>query len=132
MHYLTTRTTFSAANRLRNPELSDEENGELFGPCASTHGHNYILEITLRGEPDPRTGMVYDLYDVWRVLREEITERVDHRDLTELEMFADIITTTEGIVARFWEVLAERLPSGLLYEIRLYESPDSWVTYRAE
>lgn len=131
MHLLTTRVEFSSANRLRNPRLSEDENRDLFGPCARTHGHNYVLEVTL-GSPelDPRTGMVYDLYDVWKILREEIVEKVDHRDMAEVEMFEGVITTTEGIVQKFYEILAARLPAGLLQEVRLYESPSSWAAYR--
>ena len=133
MHLLTTRVEFSSANRLRNPRLSDEENQELFGPCARVHGHNYVLEVTLGCEElDPRTGMVHDLYDVWKLLREEIVEKVDHRDMAEVPMFEGVITTTEGIVQKFYEILAARLPEGILKEVRLYESPQSWASYRPE
>lgn len=132
MHLLTTRVQFSAANRLRNPELSDRENEDLFGPCARVHGHTYVLEVVLGGEPDPRTGMVHDLYELNQLLRREVFEKVDHRDLSELEMFRGVVTTTEGIVKRLHDVLAPHLPPGVLQEVRLYESPDSWAAYRPE
>lgn len=130
MHFLSARMEFCAANRLRNPALSDEENRELFGICAGTHGHTYLLEVTLRGEPDPETGMVFDLLDLTTILREEIVEKVDHRDLTRVEMLEGTITTTEGILKRFYEVLAARLPEGIVHEVRLHESGSTWAAYR--
>jgi 6-pyruvoyltetrahydropterin/6-carboxytetrahydropterin synthase len=132
MHYLTVRVGFCAANRLRNPALSDDENRALFGVCAETHGHNYSLEVTLRGQPDPDSGMVYDILDLMTILQEEIVAKVDHRDLTGVEMLAGAITTTEGILERFHEVLSARLPEGMIHELRLGESDNSWAAYRLD
>lgn len=133
MHLLTTRVEFCAANRLQNPALSETENRELFGACAENHGHNYILEVHLASETlDPKKGMVADFYDIWGILREEIVEKVDHKDLSTVEILQGVITTSEGIVQRFFEILEPRFPSSMLREVRLYESAHSWTAYRKD
>ena len=133
MHLLTTRVEFCAANRLRNPNLSEEENRELFGACAENHGHNYILEVHLASRTlDPKKGMVADFYDIWGILRKEIVDKVDHKDLSKVDILQGVITTSEGIVKRFFEILAPRFPDGMLREVRLYESTHSWTAFRKD
>ena len=112
---ITRREEFSAAHRLHDPRLSDEENRRLYGPCNNPrgHGHNYVLEVTVRGEIPPN-GMVMDLNRLMVLLREEI------------------IPTAENLAVAFWERLAPRLeenPACRLQRIRLYESPSNFVDY---
>ena len=126
-------TEFSAAHRLFHRNLSDTENEQLFGPCDHVHGHNYRLEVTVRGPIDPRTGMVINLNDLARVIREEIFDRVDHRFLNEdVPFLADLeVVTAESLVVAFWNVLEcqEIYGEARLYRLRLLESRDNQVEY---
>lgn len=133
--YLTRKGHFAAAHRLHNPELSDEENLRIYGPCNNPnwHGHNYNLEVTIAGEPDPRTGMLCNLKDLDRVIRQTIIDQVDHKNLNLEVAFLDGVTTTvENLVLRFWQVLADQIPAGRLHEIRLYETERNVAIYRGE
>jgi len=132
MTYLTTRARFCAAKRLWNPALSDEENQRLYGPCARTHGHDYLLEVTLRGEPDPETGFLYDVLKLQELLQLEVVSRLDHRELDKEEFLGGEVATAEVLARRIHEVLASALPAGLLYEVKVWESGDSCAAYREE
>ena len=135
MVYLTRRTTFSAAHRLWSRHLTDEENNEIYGKCAHPygHGHNYVLEVTVRGEPDPKTGMVMNLTDMKRITNEQIIDWVDHRHLNyEVPWLEDVIPTTELLVIKFWERLVDSFPAGLLYEVTLHETENNSASYRGE
>ena len=132
---ITRRAFFSASHRLHNPELSDEENREAYGECNNPHGHghNYCLEVTLRGEPDPRTMMVMDLNRLHEVIRDEILLKVDHRHLNiDVDFLRGIIPTAENLAVAFWNRLETKLPEGLLHEVRVYESDENFVSYRGE
>lgn len=103
--FLTRRLTFAAAHRYRLPEWSDEENERVFGPCARHHyhGHSYVCEVTVRGEIDPRTGMLVDLSELDRALHQEVRERFDHRNINlDVPEFAEgkLVPTGENL-ARF-------------------------------
>ena len=125
---LTRAIDFSASLRYWNPELSEAENRRLFGRKAEQHGHNYRLEVTLRGEPDPVTGMVIDLKDLQEVLDREIMARFDHRDLNrDTPYFEKQPPTPENFVVLIQRLLAVALPPGLLDRVRLQEDPDTWV-----
>jgi 6-pyruvoyltetrahydropterin/6-carboxytetrahydropterin synthase len=133
MVYLTRRTTFSAAHRLWSNHLTEEENIALYDKCANPngHGHNYILEVTVRGNPEPRTGMVLNLTDLKQVINEHVIDRVDHKHLNyDVPWLEGSIPTTEMLVIKFWERLEGALPQGLLYEVKLYETDNNIASYR--
>ncbi|MBI4465613.1 MAG: 6-carboxytetrahydropterin synthase, partial [Acidobacteria bacterium] len=132
MIYLTRRAEFSASHYYHNPELSLEENRRIFGKCNNPHGHghNYVLEVTVQGEIDPRSGMVVDLKQLKEVLHREVVEVFDHRFLNEeVPAFRDKIPTTENIAAEVWQMLAPKLNFCRLHRVRLYETPDLFVDY---
>jgi 6-pyruvoyltetrahydropterin/6-carboxytetrahydropterin synthase len=135
MVYLTRRTSFSASHRLWNPDLSPEENLALYDKCANPngHGHNYILEVTVRGTPDSRTGMVLNLTDLKNVIHERVINDVDHKHLNyDVPWLEGYIPTTEVLTLKFWERLEQALPEGLLYEVKLYETENNIASYRGE
>jgi 6-pyruvoyltetrahydropterin/6-carboxytetrahydropterin synthase len=125
---ITRAIEFCSSLRLRLGELSDAENRRRFGPLAERHGHNYRLEVSLRGEPDPRTGMLVDLKDVKQLLEREVMARFDHRDLNDdTEFFEKRPPTAENLARVIFELLERALPPGQLDRVRLYEGPDHWV-----
>src|ERR1017187_5338277 len=135
MVYLTRRTSFSAAHRLWSNELSEAENIAIYEKCANFngHGHNYILEVTVQGKPDPRTGMVLNLTDLKQAINEQVIDWVDHKHLNhDVPWLEGCIPTTEVLAIRFWERLQLVLPQGLLYEVKLYETENNIAIYRGE
>jgi len=132
---ITRREEFSASHRLHSPELSDEENRVLYGPCNNRngHGHNYELEVTVRGGIPSRTGMVMNLTDLMRILREEILPEVDHKHLNhDVPFLEGGIPTAENIAVALWDRIEpkiERFEGCRLHRIRLYESRNSFVDY---
>ena len=132
---VTRRVHFSAGHRLHNPKLSEDENRELYGLCSnpSGHGHNYELEVTLKGEVDPRTGYVFDLKRLKRVVKEAVLSDVDHANLNvDVPWLAGVIPTAENIAVSIWQRLEGVLPSGSLERVKLYESERSLAEYRGE
>ena len=135
MVYVTRKATFSAAHRLYNPTFSDERNEAVFDKCNNVrgHGHNYTLEVTVRGTPDPETGYVIDLKQLRDIIDTYIVDGVDHRHLNFDVPFLDgIIPTVENLCVVFWQRLEHRLPSGTLHRIRLYESDQNLADYYGE
>ena len=131
---VTRRVHFSAAHRLHNPALSDAENERIFGLCNSPnwHGHNYELDITVEGEPDPATGYLVDLGAV-RSAAEEVLKDVDHRNLNvDVPWLQGVIPSTENLVMALWKQLAPRIPRGRLARLVLYETPRNWAEYWGE
>lgn len=125
---LTRAIEFNSSLRYRRPELSEEENLRLFGACARPHGHNYRLEVTLRGEPDGVTGMVMDLKELKELLEREVVARFDHRDLVaDTPFFEKEVPTPENFARLLHRLLAASLPPGTLDRTRLYQDPDHWV-----
>jgi 6-pyruvoyltetrahydropterin/6-carboxytetrahydropterin synthase len=127
MVLLTRKIEFSASHRYHNPALSPEENRRVFGKCNNPHGHghNYTLEVTVGGEPDPVTGMVLDLKELKDILEREIMQRMDHRFLNyEVHELAGKIPTCENVAQVIWELLEPKITKGRLHRVRLYESPD--------
>jgi len=121
----------------RNPALSDSENEQIYGVEAAPrgHGHNFVVEITLEGAPDPVTGMTYDLKKLRELIQKEVLDVYDHRFLNlEVPPFDRIIPTPENIAAEIWRRLARVLkePGVRLYRVRLYDTEDSWVDYQEE
>jgi len=133
--YLSRRAVFCAGHRLFNPIFSDPQNREVFGKCNNPngHGHNYVLEVTVRGEPDPRTGMVMNLTDLDRIMSDVVIQKVDHKNLNlDVPEFRNVIPTAENMAIVFWQMLETKLPPGLLYEILLRETENNVVAYRGE
>jgi 6-pyruvoyltetrahydropterin/6-carboxytetrahydropterin synthase len=131
---ITRKVEFSASHVCRNPRLSDSENRKLFGMAANPHGHghNYVVEVSLAGEPDPVTGMVLDLKELKEVLNREVVEPYDHRFLNyEVPPFDRVIPTTENIARDIWRRLVPHLNQGghSLHSVRVYETPDLYVDY---
>src|SRR5215472_12111191 len=127
MVYLTRKCEFSASHYYYNPELSPEENQRLFGKCANLngHGHNYTLEVTVKGEIDPRTGFVVDLKELKEMLNREVLEALDHRHLNkEVAEFSDRMPTTENLAITIWKRLENKLNVAKLHRVRVYELPD--------
>jgi 6-pyruvoyltetrahydropterin/6-carboxytetrahydropterin synthase len=120
---------FSTSLRYARPDLSEQENRARFGEKARQHGHNYRLELTVRGEVDPVTGMVVDLKEIQDLLEREIGERFDHRDLNcDTPYFEKAPPTPENFVRVIREILVEALPEGVaLDRLRLQPDPDTWV-----
>ncbi len=128
---LTRAIEFSSSLRYRQPRLPASENARLFGDAARAHGHNYRLEVTLRGEPDPRTGMVIDLKELKKILEREIEGRFDHRDLIDdTTYFEQQVATPENFARVIFDLLAPVL-GGLLDRVRLHQDADHFVDVRA-
>lgn len=133
--YVTRKVHFNAAHRLHNPEKSEEWNQETFGECNNPnwHGHNFELEVTVAGEPDPETGYVVDLGALKDVLHERVVDKVDHRNLNlEVDFMDGVIPSTENFAIAIWNELEGALPAGELHSVRLYETPRNFVEYRGE
>jgi 6-pyruvoyltetrahydropterin/6-carboxytetrahydropterin synthase len=119
---------FSSSRRLWRTDLSDAENRRLYGAKAEPHGHNFRLEVSLRGAPDARTGMLVDLKDVKAVLEREVMARFDHRDLNrDTDCFEKTPPTTEQLALAIFGLLDRAFAPGLLERVRLYEGPDTWI-----
>jgi len=125
---ITRAIEFSSSLRIVLPDASAEESRAAFGARAERHGHNYRLEVTLEGPPDPITGMVLDLKELKDVLEREVMARFDHRDLVEdTPFFEKTPATPENFAAVLHGLLADALPDGLLAGLRLYVDGDTWV-----
>lgn len=132
MIYVTRIAEFSAAHRLYNPTFTDQQNDETFDKCNNLygHGHNYVLEVTVKGLPDPLTGYVIDLKLLKRVLDERIVDLVDHKHLNfDVDFLHGVIPTVENLCVAFWNRLAGHLPSGELHSIKLWESDHNVAEY---
>ncbi|MDO9118801.1 MAG: 6-carboxytetrahydropterin synthase [Nitrospira sp.] len=130
---LTKRIEFAAAHRYIKPEWDEAKNRAVFGPCynAPAHGHNYMLEVTVSGEVDPKTGMVINLFDLKQVLL-AVIEEFDHMNFNlDLPYFRDRIPTSENIARVLWTKLAAQSDIGTLDTIRLYEDEDLYAEITA-
>jgi 6-pyruvoyltetrahydropterin/6-carboxytetrahydropterin synthase len=131
---ITRKADFSASHVCYNPRLSEEQNRALYGESANSsgHGHNYTIEVTLQGEPDPVTGMVVDLKLLKDVIQREVIEAMDHRHLNyEVAPFDRVVPTAENLVTEIWSRLegSLRFDNARLHTIRLYETDDLYVEY---
>lgn len=129
---ITRREEFSAAHRLHDPGLSDAQNRELYGPCNTDHGHNYALEVTVRG-PLPASGMVMDLNRLMAIVREEVISQVDHKHLNrDVPFLRGLVPTAEVLAVAIWERIQARLAQEeptRLHRVRIYESASNFVDY---
>jgi 6-pyruvoyltetrahydropterin/6-carboxytetrahydropterin synthase len=132
---VTRRLTFNAAHRVHNPELSDFENARLFGKCNNPnwHGHNYILEVSVRGRIEEKTGYVLDLARLKEVVAAEVIDKIDHRNLNiDVDFMRDVIPTTENLAVGIWRILVTALAPAQLVLIRLWETENNRVEYAGE
>jgi len=125
---------FSASHQCALPSLSAEENQALYGDGANPHGHghNFVLEVTLAGEPDPVTGMIFDLKEMKEIIVQEVINPMDHRFLNrEVPPFDRVVPTTENVALEIWRRLCPRLrlANGRLHRVRVYETEDLFVDY---
>ncbi len=135
---LTRRASFSASHYYWNDDWTAEKNEQVFGRCANRngHGHNYTLEVTVAGEPDPVTGFVMDLKWLKDLMEKEVLAAYDHRHLNlEVPEFAKAIPTTENIAIASWKRLAPKIAGmggARLSRVRIYETPEVFAEYRGE
>jgi len=136
MVYLTRSEHFNAAHKLYNPAWSYEKNEEVFGKCANEnwHGHNYELLVTIKGAPSSETGFVFDVKKLSTIIKEHITEKIDHRNLNvDVEMMKGKMCSTENLAIAIWHELKPHLPEGIqLHSIKLFETPRIYVEYFGE
>jgi 6-pyruvoyltetrahydropterin/6-carboxytetrahydropterin synthase len=129
------RLTFSAAHRLHNPNRDAEWNRRTYDKCDNPkgHGHNYAIEVSVKGRIDPETGMVIDLKRLKDIVRERVVDRVDHQNLNEdVDFLRDVIPTAENLARAFWQQIAPAIDQGSLYEVALQETEKNSVVYRGE
>lgn len=123
---------FNAAHRLFNPKWDNETNDRVFGKCNNPnfHGHNYRLEVELDGPINPETGYVMDMKQLSEIMKQEILERFDHRNLNlDCPEFKDLIPSAENIAVVSWNILRDKLPAELKLTVRLWETPRNGVQY---
>ena len=132
---VTRRLRFNAAHRVHNPELSDEENRRLFGKCNNPnwHGHNYVLEVSVEGEIDARTGYVMDLGRLRDLVERELIEHVDHRNMNiDVDFMRGVIPTAENIVVQCWRTIEPHVAPARLTRLRLWETENNYVEYEGK
>lgn len=135
MVYLTRKAEFSASHYYHNPEFTPEENKRVFGKCNNPHGHghNYTLEVTVKGAVDRRSGFVVDLKELKEMMNREVIDALDHRFLNkEVAEFSQVIPTTENLAIHIWNRLQPKLRLAELHRVRVYETPDLFVDFYGE
>ena len=138
MIYISRKEHFNAAHKLFNPLWSDERNREEVGVCSNEnwHGHNYEIIVTVKGTVNKESGMIINLKMLSDIIKEEILDKVDHKNLNiDVPFLKGIITTTENVTIKFWEVLEKRLKEKnicKLHRIRVYETPRNFIDYYGE
>lgn len=139
MIYVSRKEHFNAAHKLYNPAWTPEKNREVFGPCANEnwHGHNFELIVTIKGWPDRDTGFVVDLKRLSTMIRREVTDKVDHKNLNvDVDFMQGKLASCENLIVEIWRILESRLPditsTGRLHSVRLYETPRNYVEYFGE
>jgi 6-pyruvoyltetrahydropterin/6-carboxytetrahydropterin synthase len=137
--YVSRKEHFNAAHKLYNPAWTKEKNFEVFGPCANEnwHGHNFDLTITVKGKPDPDTGFVIDLKKLSQLIRIEVTEKLDHKNLNEdVDFMQGKLASCENLAVEIWQILQPRIRPiskfGELHSVKLYETPRNYVEYFGE
>ena len=139
MIYVSRKEHFNAAHKLSNPVWSKEKNQQVFGPCANEnwHGHNYDLIITVKGDPDPETGFVVDLKKLSDLIRNEVTGKLDHKNLNlDVDFMKEKMASTENLAIEIWKILAPGIGTiaakASLFSVRLIETPRNYVEYFGE
>ena len=129
---VTRRMRFNAAHRVFNPSLSDSENDAIFGKCNNVnwHGHNYILDVSVEGPIDDRTGYVLDLSKLKALVEREVTSVVDHRNFNlDVPFMSGLIPTSENIIVEFWKILQPAIAPAQLTRLVLWETENNYVEY---
>jgi 6-pyruvoyltetrahydropterin/6-carboxytetrahydropterin synthase len=136
MVYLTRIEHFNAAHKLYNPNWSKEKNDEVFGKCANEnwHGHNFELFVTIKGEPVPDTGFIYDAKKLGALVNEKVVDKLDHRNLNvDVEFMRGKMCSIENLVVAIWNELEPHLPAGVqLHCLKLTETSKIYVEYFGE
>jgi 6-pyruvoyltetrahydropterin/6-carboxytetrahydropterin synthase len=137
MVYLTRKEHFNAAHKLANPKWSDEQNETVFGKCANKnwHGHNYDLFVTVKGKPNPDTGFIINLKELSTIIRKEICDELDHKNLNlDVPFLKDILPSTENLAIVIWGRLVQHVKAlgADLHCVKLYETPNNFVEYFGE
>jgi 6-pyruvoyltetrahydropterin/6-carboxytetrahydropterin synthase len=139
MIYVSRQEHFNAAHKLYNPTWSKEKNLEVFGPCANEnwHGHNFELIVTVKGKPDPETGFVVDLKKLSNLIKAEVIEQLDHKNLNvDVPFMKDKMASTEILAKEIWNILEPKIQPitrfGKLHSVKLYETPRNYVEYFGE
>jgi 6-pyruvoyltetrahydropterin/6-carboxytetrahydropterin synthase len=133
--YITRRERFNAAHKLYNPKWTEQENEDFFGKCSNKyyHGHNFELFVTIKGIANPETGMVMDLKQLKSMIKNEIVEKIDHRNLNEdVEFMKGILPSIENIIVEIWNILEPKIQNGKLHYIKLVETENNYVEYYGE
>jgi 6-pyruvoyltetrahydropterin/6-carboxytetrahydropterin synthase len=139
MIYVSRKEHFNAAHKLYNPGWSKEKNAEVFGPCANEnwHGHNFDLIVTIKGLADPESGFVVDLKKLSTLIKAEVIEKLDHKNLNlDVDFMQGKLASCENLIVEIWKILDKHLPAitsnGRLHSLRLYETPRNYVEYFGE
>ena len=133
--YLTRIEKFNAAHKLWVQQWSEEKNFQMFGKCANKnwHGHNYTLEVTIAGTPDPVTGFIMDVKELSAIIIKEVIEHLDHSNLNlDVPFLRELMPTTENLVVVIWNRLKDNIPSGQLHKIKLVETDKIYAEYYGE
>jgi len=129
------RESFNAAHRLFREEWSDEKNLEVFGKCSNPnfHGHNYVIETWVDGPISAETGYVIDLKELKEIIRSEVTDKFDHRNLNlDIAEFNGIIPTAENIALISWQLMRKKIPANLELTVRIWETENNVVEYNGK
>jgi 6-pyruvoyltetrahydropterin/6-carboxytetrahydropterin synthase len=130
--FVTRQVHFNSAHRLHNPTKTQRWNEDQYGLCTNPHwhGHNYVLEVTVRGVPDPETGYVIDLGALKKIVHRAVVDKCDHRNLnSDVDFLRGVIPSTENLVIAFWQEIERRLTMGKLHRVRLFETPRNYAEY---
>ncbi|HQO86229.1 MAG TPA: 6-carboxytetrahydropterin synthase [Bacteroidia bacterium] len=134
MIYITRKERFNAAHKLYKPEWSEEKNREVFGKCSNPnwHGHNYVLFITVKGMPNPETGFVIDLKVLSQIVKENVIDPLDHKNINlDVKFMQGIMASTEMLAMQIWNQLHDAIRSqgAMLHVVKLYETENNFVEY---
>jgi 6-pyruvoyltetrahydropterin/6-carboxytetrahydropterin synthase len=140
MVYICRKESFNAAHRVYNPQWSKAQNDEVFGPCANEyyHGHNFELIVTVKGKPQPETGWVMDMKKLGQLVRREVTDKLDHKNLNmDIDFLAGKIPTCEVLIIEIWKILAPKIAAmsekqAKLHSLKLFETANNFVEYFGE
>ncbi|RYY47191.1 MAG: 6-carboxytetrahydropterin synthase [Chitinophagaceae bacterium] len=133
MVYITRIEHFNAAHKLYNPDWTTEKNDEIFGKCANEnwHGHNFELYVTIKGTPDPETGFVFDAKKLSKIVKDNVIEKLDHKNLNmDVDFMKGKLCSIENLVIAIWFQLAPHIPNNVqLHSLKLYETDRIYTEY---
>ena len=133
MVYITRIEHFNAAHKLYNPHWTREKNDEIFGKCANEnwHGHNFELYVTIKGTPDPETGFVFDAKKLSRIIKDHVTEKLDHKNLNvDVDFMQGKLCSIENLVVAIWNQLVPHIPGSVqLHSLKLFETDRIYTEY---